>query len=494
VVITNKEGIIEYVNPFFTKLTDYSIVEVIGKNPRVLQSGHHPRAFYKELWSTILSGKDWNGEILNKKKNGDLYWEKAIISPIVNSEGVVTNFVAIKEDITERKKMVEDLVAAKEKAEESDKLKTAFLANMSHEIRTPMNGILGFADLLKESELSGEQQQVYINFIEKSGERMLTIINNIISISKIESGIVDISLSEMNVNNQLEFVFNSMKLDAERKNLTLSYTTILTDKEAVVITDSEKFYGILTNLVKNAIKYTHEGNIEFGYYLKTDNEAVVLEFFIKDTGIGIPKDRQAAIFERFIQADIEDKMAQQGAGLGLAISKAYVEMLDGKIWVESEPNCGSIFYFTIPYRAKIKEKSVKRNPSSDYVNKVQPGIFKVLIVEDDEDSEEIIKKMLKNLFQEVLIAKNGLEAVDLCRQKPDIDLILMDMKMPEMNGYKATQQIRQFNKEIIIIAQTAFALSGDKEKAIEAGCNDYISKPIQKEKLIEIIYKHLNAR
>ena len=494
VMITNLMGNIEYVNPKFVELTGYSSNEIEGKNPRFLNSGELPKEEYKKMWDTILSGKVWRGEFHNKKKNGELFWESASISTLTDNNGTMKYFLAVKEDITILKKSYEDLVFAKNKAQESDRLKSAFLANMSHEIRTPMNGILGFAGLLKESELSGEQQQEYINIIEKSGERMLNIINDIVSISKIESGIMDIHLSEMNVNNQLEFIYNSMKLDADRKNLTLSFTNALPDKEAVIKTDSEKFYSIISNLVKNAIKYTIKGNIEFGYHLKTVSETEVLEFFIKDTGIGIPKDRQEAIFERFIQADIEDKMARQGAGLGLAISRAYVKMLNGKMWLESKPNFGSTFYFTIPYNSKTKQKPVKKNLSYDWEDKTQLELFKVLIVEDDETSVALMLKMVSKLSKEVLTAKNGLDAINLCRLNPDIDLILIDIQMPVMNGYNATKQIRQFNKDVIIIAQTAFALSGDKENSLVAGCNDYISKPINREKLTEIIFKHLKNK
>lgn len=400
-------------------------------------------------------------------------------------------------NITKLKETEFELIKAKEKAEESDRLKSAFLANMSHEIRTPMNGIIGFAGLLKDSELTSDQQREYIKVIESSGERMLNIINDIVNISKIESGIMDIHLSEMNVNDQLEFVYNSLKLDAERKNLSFSYINALTDNEVVIKTDSEKFYSILTNLVNNAIKYTVSGKIEFGYKLKSDCKTEVLEFFIKDTGIGIPKDRQEAIFERFIQADIGDKMARQGFGLGLSISKAYVTMLGGRIWLESKPNSGSTFYFTIPYsnnNNKIKEKPIQQILSSDLADKPKLELIKLLIVEDDETSEILIEEFVGELFKVILKAKNGIEAVNLCRQNPDIDLILMDIQMPVMNGYEATQQIRQFNKEVIIIAQTAFAFSTNKEKAIEAGCSDYISKPINREKLIELIHKNFENK
>lgn len=246
--------------------------------------------------------------------------------------------------ISERILLIKDLKIAKEKAEESDRLKTAFLCNMSHEIRTPMNGILGFAGLLKEPHLTDEEQHKYIEIIEKSGDRMLNIINDIVSISKIESGTMDIQLSLININSLFQFVYDLLKLDADNKMLKLSINCTLPEKEAVIKTDNEKLYGILANLVKNAIKYTVSGAIEFGYVKKEDE----FEFYVKDTGIGIPNERQDAIFERFIQADITDKMARQGAGLGLTISRAYVEMLGGKIWVESEVDKGSTFFFTLP--------------------------------------------------------------------------------------------------------------------------------------------------
>ena len=354
--ITNKEGIIEYVNPGFTKITGYSYNEAIGQNPRILKSGITTRKVYNELWNTINSGKPWHGEIQNKKANGDLYWVSKAISPIYKNNKL-TNFVAVGEDITEKRRIIEDLVIAKDKAEESDHLKSAFLANMSHEIRTPMNGILGFADLLKRPELSGKQQKEYIQIIEKSGTRMLNIINDIVNISKIESGTMDIHLTETNINNQLQFVYDSLKLDAHLKKLKLSFTCAFTEKESVIKTDSEKFYSILSNLVKNAIKYTDKGTIEFGYV----NKKGEIKFYVKDTGIGISKEKTEVIFDRFIQADIANKMARQGAGLGLAISRAYVEMLDGKIWVDSEESIGSTFFFTLPCNMHTEEETKIHN-------------------------------------------------------------------------------------------------------------------------------------
>ena len=250
------------------------------------------------------------------------------------------------------KKESQDLLVAKQKAEESDRLKSAFLANMSHEIRTPMNGILGFSALLNTPELAQEDQQAYISIIQKSGDRMLNIIDEIMDISKIESGLMALSIKETNINEQLEYVYNLMKSQAENKGISFSFENGLPVEAAIVKTDGEKFYAILSILVKNAIKYTDRGWIKFGYDLRPASparETAELEFYISDTGIGIPADRQQAIFERFVQADIDDIQARQGAGLGLYIAKSYIDMLNGRIWVESEPGKGSAFHFTLPY-------------------------------------------------------------------------------------------------------------------------------------------------
>lgn len=249
------------------------------------------------------------------------------------------------QEIIERKQVEQELIKAKEKAEESDLLKSAFLANLSHEIRTPLNGILGFASLLEEQDLTDEERQQYNNIIKKSGERMLNIINNLIDISRIESGQMEIFISETNVNEQIENIYTVFKPEIERKGMQICLQNSLPTKEAVIKTDREKVYTILSHLVKNAIKYSNEGTIEVGYNLKNK----FLEFFVKDAGIGVPPNKRETIFNHFVQVDIADEKAFQGAGLGLAISKAYVQMLGGKIWVESEVEKGSVFYFTTPY-------------------------------------------------------------------------------------------------------------------------------------------------
>lgn len=509
IVITDAKGNIEYVNPKFVETTGYTLEDVIGKNPRVLKSGHTTPEEYELLWKTVANGGDWRGEFLNKRKNGELYWESASISPITNANGEITHFIAIKEDITYRKeiellleeknnkieaqneeykRLNEELEIAKNHAEESDKLKTSFLANMSHEIRTPMNGILGFAGLLKDPMLTGDEQKKYIDIIEKSGTRMLNIINDIIDISKIESGLMKVKISESNINDQIDYIYTFFKPEVEIKGMKLSCIKSLTSINSIIKTDREKVFAILINLVKNAVKYSNKGSIEFGYIKKEFN----IEFFVSDTGIGIQKNRQKAVFERFIQADIDDKMAIQGAGLGLSISKAFVEMLGGKIWVESKFGKGSTFYFTIPYDKSDEEKTENQNLVIDHEIVSHLKKLKILIAEDDEISKLFINKVVQPFSKETLNVSNGAEAVAVSNNNPDIDLILMDIKMPIMDGYDATKEIRQFNKNVIIIAQSAYGLSSDIQKALTIGCNDHISKPIDKHEFLMVLQKYFN--
>jgi len=398
-------------------------------------------------------------------------------------------------DITDRKKAEEDLIRAKEKAQESDRLKSAFLANISHEIRTPMNGILGFAELLKNPMLSGEEMREYISIIRRSGNRMLNIINDLIDVSRIESGQMNVFISECNINEQTTYIYNFFKPEAIQKGLKISYNNSLPDFKAIIKTDKEKILSVLTNLVKNAIKFTNEGSIEFGYLRK----GAIIEFYVKDTGIGITFEQKETIFERFRQGNESLDRNYEGAGLGLYISKSYIEMLGGKIWVESDVsiyrgNSGSIFYFTIPYNPEAVKSNNYKKPDpgdeEDYLLKK----LKIIIAEDDDASALLISRMIKLISKEVLIARNGLEAVETYLNNPDTDLILMDIKMAGMDGYEATRQIRQLNRNIVIIAQTAYAQTGDKEMAIEAGCNDYISKPINPDELLSLIKKYLKNR
>jgi CheY-like chemotaxis protein len=349
-----------------------------------------------------------------------------------------------------------------------------------------MNGILGFAELLKEPNLTDEEQQEFIRIIGQSGARMLNTINNIVDISKIESGLINVDIKESNINEQIEFIYKFFKPEVESKGLQFFFKNGLQLKEAVIKTDIEKIYAILTSLIKNAIKFTDEGSIEFGY----EKKGKYLEFFVKDTGMGINQSQKEIIFERFRQGSESLTRKYEGSGLGLSISKSYIEMLDGQIWVDSEEGIGSIFYFTIPYNAVSEEKNAIEYADSEKYKEVQLKNLKILVAEDDEISYSLLTRTLQKISKEVIHAKTGVEAIASCHNNPNLDLVLMDIKMSDMDGYEATRQIRQFNKDVIIIAQTAYGFSGDREKAIVAGCNDYISKPINKTLLYELIINY----
>jgi len=622
IIITNYQGKIDFVNTQFTSFMQYTEQEVVGRNPRIFNPQHLPQEEYDKMWETLHSGRLWQGENQNRKKDGTLFWENVSISPLMDEHGNISNYILIMEDISEKKKMLDDLILAKEKAEESeeifdqfmkhspiyvffkddkirtvrlshnyesmlglpmnqligktmnelfpgelaksmeeddlrilsenqvfeveeelngryfttikfpiymkgkprflagftldiserkqsefilkekneqlikaiekakesDRLKTAFLANMSHEIRTPMNGILGFTELLKTPDLSGIKQQEFIYLIRKSGERMLNIINNIIDISKIESGQMEVSLSTTDINGQIEYLHSFFKTETDQKGLKIHTSLSLPPELAKIKTDTEKVYAILTNLVKNAIKFTPSGTITFGYELKNQN----LEFFVKDTGVGISEQQQEFIFERFRQGNESLARKHEGAGLGLSITKAYVEMLGGKIWVESESGKGSSFYFTLPY---LPQKDAITSPSTAQVLTDKENFHKlrILIAEDDEFSAMLITKAIQPFCKELFVAGNGAEAIEELRKYPEIDLVLMDISMPVMDGYEATKEIRSFNKDVVIIAQTAYGLSGDKEKALKAGCNDHISKPIRNKDLYSLIRKYFDG-
>ena len=509
--LTDLQGNLLEVNQTYCRMSGYSEQELLTMKIADLMAPERVSVTEVLLQKIIEKGEE-RYESRHRSKDGVLFDVEVSIQYQPAEGG---RFVSFFHDISKRKRDERDLRIAKEQAEESDKLKSAFLANMSHEIRTPMNGILGFTELLKMPGLSGEDQQEYIGIIKKSGERMLNIINDIVDISKIEAGQMDVFISETNINEQLEYVYIFFKPEVEAKGMQLSIKNGLTAEKAVIHTDREKLYAVLTNLVKNAIKYSDAGSIEFGYTLKpfvpSSNHAAVqlsahaavqssvhavaqssahavvqssdsesmqqeLVFYVKDSGIGIPQSRQKAIFDRFVQADISDARAFEGAGLGLSISKAYLEMLGGTIWVESEAGVGSTFYFSIPYQPKLQLSKVADIPET--IGKHEINDLKILVAEDDEASAMLISMAMKSFSKQVLRVRNGLAVVESCRNNPDIDLVLMDIKMPGMDGYEATSKIREFNKKVFIIAQTAFGLSDDRDKALAAGCNDYVSKPL----------------
>lgn len=416
----------------------------------------------------------------NKLKNGD----------IINVEMASHNIsfytksarLVLANDITKTMQYEAKLIAAKEKAEENERLKTAFLANMSHEIRTPLNSIIGFSQILNDGGLKKNEIKLYSGYIAQGSSRLLDLLNNIINISKIETGVEHINLNACLINDFVKNIYSQFVILAGKNSIDFKLN-LPTEEEALIIrTDTGKLGQILTNFTENAFKFTKKGSIELGYSINEDE----IEFFVKDTGIGIEPENQERIFDRFYQADISISRGFEGSGLGLAICKGFADLLNGKIRLESKPWTGSTFYLTLPLNKIIKPEDMNEN------NRITShSAVKILIAEDDENSMNFLKVLLNKYDYEVYEAINGKEALDICKKEPDISLILMDIKMPQMDGLEATRLIRAFNQDIIIIAQTGFAFSEDKENAMNAGCDDFITKPIKKEVLFDIINKHL---
>jgi CheY-like chemotaxis protein/two-component sensor histidine kinase len=367
-------------------------------------------------------------------------------------------------------------------------LKSAFLANMSHEIRTPMNGILGFMSLLKEPDLTGDMRDEYIQIVNASGERLLSTINDIIDISKIESGQSPVNLSPVNLGEMLDRLHRFFKANAEALGLNLQLIKNYEPSGLVVNIDVYKTESVLSNLIKNALKFTTRGEVQV--ICTVENEW--LNFKVKDTGKGISSDKLDAIFDRFVQADISFSRDHEGSGLGLSISKAYTELMGGEIRVISELGKGSEFSFSIPIAGSgVTEASAVIGVEEKAPVNISEDLI-VLAAEDDDISYLFLVKIFSGFNVRLVRALNGSEAVELCNLMPDVSLVLMDVKMPVMDGYEATRLIKQLKPGLPVIALTAFAFAEDKEKAMNAGCDDYLSKPVKQTELLAVMKRFLN--
>jgi len=514
VIITDNKGTIEYVNHRFYEITGFTQKEIIGKVPNVLLFDKNKK-HYAEIWEVIKNRESWKGEYLNKRKDGVTYWEQNTITPIVNDKGELTNILIIKEDISERKRVEyelkhqndeyaalneeykttnEELIIAKEKAEESDKLKSEFINNMSHEVRTPMNGILGFTELLCDKSIPEEARIDYARIVKNSGKRLMRIIDDIMEISRLGTNRVKIIEQEICLNDLLDELYKIFESKAKENNIELRLKKQLSDDKSMIMLDEIKLNKILGNLLENAFKFTNKGFVEFGYTLKGND----IEIYVKDTGTGIKKENLDLIFNRFSQEEKIISRKVDGLGLGLSIAKENTKLLGGDIRVESEKGKGSTFFVTIPYKHvsllynKEKETEFKQqNNTAEASDNEQKHT--VLIVEDEEINYQYISALV-NKFRinvKILFAENGKQAVDICKKEENIDLIFMDIRMPVMDGYKATKLIKEYRHKIPIVAQTAYSTKEDREKAIVAGCDDFIAKPINEKVFLRIINKFL---
>jgi len=505
VVMTDLQGNITFVNRGFCQATGYEEQEALGKNPRVLKSGEMPASVYREMWEKLTSGQQWRGELQNRRKNGEIFWESAVIAPVMDEEGNATHYVAVKEDITQRKRAEESLRLAKDAAEAANRAKSEFLANMSHEIRTPMTAILGYTDILAESATRSEQQEA-IQTIKRNGKHLLDVINDILDLSKIEADKLQVECLPTSPLAILADVTSLMRVRAEAKGLPLNLEYVGPIPQTIQ-TDPTRLRQILVNLVGNAIKFTETGEVKIRVRLvDRDTAEPKLQCEVIDSGVGISPQHLALLFRPFQQADASTNRKFGGTGLGLAISKRLAAILHGDIVASSTPGAGSVFSLTIAtgpldgitlldQPAEAMSRAVELRPAAT----VTQLSCRILLAEDGPDNQRLIAFVLRKAGAEVHICENGKKAMEkglatvpgwgrrFDDPKMPFDVILMDMQMPVMDGYEATRQLRQHGYTGPILALTAHAMKDDMQKCLDAGCDDYLTKPIEPQKFLATI-------
>lgn len=511
-MITNIDAVIEYVNTAFMDTTGYTRDEVIGQNPRILHSGHTRPETYKKMWESLTKGEIWKGEFFNRHKDGSEYVEFAIISPITQADGVITHYLAVKEDITEKKRMskelddhrynlermvhkrTEQLIEAQLKAETANQAKSAFLANMSHEIRTPMNAIIGFTHLLQRDQATPEQMDRF-NKISIAANDLLSIINDVLDISKIEAGKIVLEQSKLSLDMALDHVYSILTDAAKAKGVEI----IIDQNDAPFwfIGDSTRLHQALINYVGNAIKFTDHGTILLRVkVIEEKGDDFLLRFEVQDMGIGIEQDKLSTLFDAFEQADTSTTRKYGGAGLGLSITKRIAKLMGGDVGVESEPGIGSTFWFSARLKRVDSDLSMitadENIDDEDRLRSQYKGA-RILLVEDNAINREVALELLNGAGMNVATAVNGSEAVTLV-DSSEYDLILMDVQMPVMDGLEATRLIRSKcdKKEIPILAMTANIFEADRTACIEAGMNDFVAKPFELDNMFTTILKWLS--
>jgi len=482
VVITRKDETIEYINPAFTRMSGYTSEEVIGKTPRVLKSGLMSPAVYQELWNRILASESWSGELINKRKNGEIYWEKATISPIVDKEGNITHFIAINDDITEQKKLIQDLVIAKEKAEESNKLKSAFLSNMSHEIRTPLNSIIGFTDLFLSDDITKDQQEEFKRYIHESTDQLLSVINDVLDMSLLSTRQISVFSETFDINTFINEVSTNFVQSIQDKGLKFSVEKMLENGLCQINSDFTRLKQIFEKLFNNAIKYTQKGEITFGY----EHSDRGIRIYIRDTGIGISKNRQDKIYESFSQETNELTRKFGGLGLGLTIAKRICELLGFDLQFDSTPGEGSVFYVVIPkYNCNILSVDSVSGKNNCTENALLPS--KIMIIENDTSSFEYLKTIIEKFGIEIIHVKSADEVLSCFKKNKDIQLVIMNIQVPHLNGWLAIKLLKEFNSSLPVIALSESTQDGDLQRAQLSGADMFLTKPTRP----EILMKHI---
>lgn len=496
VMITNLEGDIEYVNPKFENVTGYSLEEVYGKKPSILKSGDTPENIYTELWQTVRSGQEWKGEIKNKTKFGNAYWESVSITPIKDNNGYISNFIKIAEDITEKKHMEWELKAALDKAEESSSLKTSILSNMNHELRTPLMGILGMTELLLE-EINDENHAHMLKRIKSSGKRLMNTLNSILDLSELESDKTLLKLNDYVLGKNVNDLLKQYEILANERNVNFVFEL---EEENIVVQIYERFFEqALFNIVDNAIKYTDKGSVKVTIKTEIVENKKWAKIIIQDTGIGIAEDHLKIIFDDFRQGSEGISRNYEGAGLGLTVSYKMIQAMNGNITVTSKINEGSEFVIWLPVVTdsnKELNQIIEEQPlQKETLNGTHSDFKKpsILSVEDNIINQEVTKLFLSPIA-DVDTANNGKTAVEKARNKK-YSIILMDIHLgPGMDGIQSTQEIRKIKgyENTPIIAVTGYATSVDREKFLEYGLTNIIVKPFNKEDIIRMVKELLN--
>lgn len=484
------EGLFVYSNRVVEKILGYKPEELIG-------AMHYYELFPADkqdaIRGEILGWVEQRKELLNfiqpmiHKDGSDVILQSSC-SPFYDNKGKWLGYRGTFLNITDQQQAMKELQSALMKAEENDKLKTAFLNNISHEIRTPMHAIIGYASILEENSGNTAKNSESIKIIQSACDHLLSIIDDIISIATLESGQEVARLSKFSLNMTLKNLNDQFRLKANEKHLSLLLNLALPDDQSYILSDEIKLVQVVSNLLNNAFKFTKQGYIEFGYIEKSGQ----LEFYVRDSGIGIPEEFHSSIFERFRQADIAGIRDYGGTGLGLSISKAYVELLGGNIWLESKPGEGSAFYFTLPFTKSEPPESVKIVQAPAEVPVAAAETPSILVAEDEDLNFMLIKEMLSVFKCNTIRASNGYEAVELfLKNASSVRLILMDIKMPELDGCDATRRIKKIRKDIPVIVQSAYIHEEAQERAFAAGADAFMTKPFNREELAGLLKKYL---